>query len=66
MKLDKITEKQVEGDPVTIYRDIAHAFYVGKKTHGHLDQFPMGAFRSLEAAKRWADREFPGGDWTGR
>ncbi len=58
-----IQEKTVEGARVTIWRDAHSAFYVGRAPDANLERYPMGAFQSLEAAKAWADRSFPGGEW---
>lgn len=61
-----IAEKTVEGAVVTIWRDAHHAFYVGRVPDPNLESYPMGAFQSEQAAKSWADRAFPGGDWRTR
>lgn len=58
-----IAEKTVEGAVVTIWRDAHHAFYAGKEPDPNLESYPMGAFQSEDAAKSWADRAFPGGEW---
>ena len=58
-----LMEKTVDGARVTIWRDASHAFYVGKVPDANLARYPMGAFQSLAAARAWADRSFPGGEW---
>ena len=56
----------VEGVMVRIFHDATHAFFVGKTPDGPLVRFSMGAFRSFEAARAWADQTFPGGSWQAR
>ena len=58
-----VLQKTFEGAQVTIWRDAHHAFYVGRAPDANLEEYPMGAFQSFEAAKAWADRSFPGGQW---
>jgi len=58
-----VMEKTVDGARVTIWRDTSHAFFVGRVPDANLERYPMGAFRSREAAGAWADRAFPGGEW---
>jgi hypothetical protein len=59
----RVLEKAVDGALVTVWRDTTHAFYVGKVPDANLARYPMGAFRFLEAARAWADRSLPGGEW---
>jgi hypothetical protein len=62
--LKPLAEKTLEdGSVVTLLRDFFHAYYVGKKPDPDLEGYPMGAFRSEDAAKTWADHEFAGGEW---
>ena len=58
-----VMEKTIDGARVTIWRDASQAFYVGKAPDANLERYPMGAFRSVDAARAWADRSFPGGEW---
>lgn len=58
-----MVEKQAGDGTITVYRDISHAYYVGKRPDPGLEKFPMGAFRTIDAARHWADEHFPGGEW---
>ena len=63
MEMKRVLEKQADdGAPVVVLRDLFHAYFVGR-AEGELAAHPMGAFKSLEAAKAWADHEFTGGEW---
>lgn len=52
-----------EGGVVKLYRDDHNAWFVGKVGDPQYDPIPIGAFRSKEAAQRWADHKFSGGTW---
>ncbi len=53
------------GGRVIVYRDSTGAWYVGAPAAGEpCSPMPMGAFITREAARRWADRRFPGGAWS--
>ncbi len=62
--MTRMAEKKVDDGTVVIYRDAAHAYYVGKTPDANLEKFPMGAFKSLEAARKWADQHWKDGSWS--
>lgn len=39
------------------------SWFVGSESDPWLHPIPLGAFCSREAARKWADARFPGGDW---
>jgi hypothetical protein len=61
---ERLGEKKIDDSTVILYRNVQdHAWFVGKTGDPALDPFPLGAFVSKEAAQRWADHHFPGGEW---
>jgi hypothetical protein len=40
------------------------SWLIGRAGDPRLDPIPLGAFQSAEAARHWADAEFPGGSWV--
>lgn len=56
-------KRDAQGSLVVLYTDDHAAWFVGRKGDPSLDPHPMGAFRSEEAAKNWADHKFDGGSW---
>jgi hypothetical protein len=61
----KVSSKTAGDDfPVTLYKDSIGAYYVGHPGDRSTHPIPMGAFASRQAARRWADRRFPGGRWA--
>ena len=48
---------------VILLQDGHNAWYIGKEDDDTCHPHPMGAFISKEAATKWADHHFPGGDW---
>jgi hypothetical protein len=63
--MEKMQEKKLEdGAVVTIWRDPGHhGYYAGKVPDDKHAKHPMGAFLSLDAARAWAEHEWPGGAW---
>ena len=60
----KYQKKADDGSSVTLYKDPTGAWFVGRPDTPAYAPIPMGAFISLPAARRWADRHFPGGSWA--
>lgn len=53
-----------DGRQVLLLRNVAdHSWFVGRPGDRSLDPAPLGGFISKEAARRWADAQFPGGAW---
>ena len=65
MKLNpKYRKTDEEGVEVTLFQDIAEAWYLGRPGDDEAyHPTPMGAFISEAAARKWADHHFSGGDW---
>jgi hypothetical protein len=49
-----------DGTEVALFQDRNDGSWFAGKAGG---AFPLGAFSSAEAARRWADQAFPGGEW---
>jgi hypothetical protein len=53
-----------DGSTVTMLQNANdHGWYVGHKGDPRFEPIPLGAFQSKDAARRYADHNFPGGDW---
>jgi len=52
-----------DGDEVVICLDGHRAWFVERPEDREAHAQPIGAFIDEEAARRWADRHFEGGDW---
>jgi hypothetical protein len=53
-----------DGSILILYQDADDdSWFVGRPGDGALDPVPMGSFRSADAARAWADSQFPGGEW---
>lgn len=56
-------KRAADASSVTLYQDSAGAWFAGREGDPRVDPVPMGAFISEDAARKWADASFPGGDW---
>ncbi len=52
-----------KGAPVSVCEDAWHAWFVSRPGDAATHPTPMGAFATAAAARDWADRRFPGGEW---
>ena len=61
-----ISEKTADdGSHLVISIDGHHAWFLQRPADREAQANPLGAFQSQQAARTWADREFPGGEWAG-
>lgn len=59
----KLEKKADDESIVRLCVDGHLAWFVERPADRDAATHPMGAFRSEEAAKRWADHHHPGGQW---
>lgn len=60
-----VSEKTTDdGSHLVISIDGHHAWFLQRPADRDAQANPLGAFQSEQAARAWADREFPGGEWT--
>lgn len=52
-----------DGSRIVLCLDSHHAWFIERPADRDAGVTPLGGFRSEEAARRWADRSFPGGEW---
>ena len=57
------TKTSDDGAVITIFRDLHHGWFVGKQGDRAYEPQPLGAFKSEDAARAWADQHFEGGQW---
>lgn len=54
-----------DGSSLVLYQDqVDDSWFVGRPGDEALDPVPMGGFISADAARAWADANFPGGQWS--
>jgi hypothetical protein len=62
----KVREQKIaDGDVrVTLMQDASGGWFVGCDQSPETHPTPLGAFITREAARSWADRHHPGGEWA--
>ena len=55
----KLVRKLDDESTLTVFPDPALQWYVRKSPDDALEKRPVGAFKSREAARDWADHTFP-------
>ena len=61
--VEKRRKRAEDGSEVELCLDGHHAWFIRRPVDRDEKSNPLGAFRSEEAARTWADRHFPGGEW---
>lgn len=52
-----------DGSRIVLCLDPHHAWFIERPADRDAGVNPLGGFRSEKAARDWADRTFPGGEW---
>jgi len=61
--IPKLKKTAEGGEELRLCVDGHAAWFVERPDDRERHVNPLGAFRSEEAARRWVDRHFPGGEW---
>jgi hypothetical protein len=59
----RLQKRTPDGKLVVLSQDARAAWCVGSPGEPQFDPYPLGEFASMEAARRYADQHFPGGEW---
>ncbi|MBW2735109.1 MAG: hypothetical protein JRH20_22230 [Deltaproteobacteria bacterium] len=62
--LARLEKKADDESVVKLCVDGHLAWFVERPDDRDPETHPMGAFRNEAAARAWADRHYPGGEWT--